>query len=483
MLGGMGVGMGGVGAGVGAESVDKNIKATLDNRDLWNKFHALGTEMIITKTGRRMFPTIKVSLSGLEPHAKYILLIDIIPVDDCRYKYHNSEWVVTGKAEPHMPGRLYIHPDSPASGNHWMKQPVPFHKLKLTNNNLDQNGHIILNSMHKYQPRVHVVQANDIFTMRWNTFNTYTFEETSFIAVTAYQNEQITQLKIDNNPFAKGFRDNGMGRKDHRMAIKRPGEDSGNNVDKVDELKRLKVDDSVMTDPTSMKLKTSPQAGLTSLGVKEETHDGALDHSDSASDSVGSDLNARSALQHKTSPDLSGMDKRAAAHPAPETSPGAAGAAGVPSPNQCQFAGVATSFSQSCALGGGGGGGGAGDGQVYYPHHGVSRMASSFLPVSTSGMSSSLLPTPMSSLHSSQSAAAAQCRLPGGTAGGLPDCSSLRQSAGLSSTSYGGLSRGGSQATHPSLSSCTYMQSPQAYAAHLNTNMHMMNMNFSGPMA
>ena len=50
---------------------------------------------------------------------------------------------------------------------------------------------IILNSMHKYQPRVHVVQANDIFTMRWTTFNTYAFEETSFIAVTAYQNEQV----------------------------------------------------------------------------------------------------------------------------------------------------------------------------------------------------------------------------------------------------------------------------------------------------
>lgn len=91
---------------------------------------------------RRMFPTLKVSLEGLDPHSKYILLVDIVPLDDCRYKYHNSEWVVTGKAEPHMPGRLYIHPDSPASGSHWLKQPVTFHKLKLTNNNLDQNGHV-----------------------------------------------------------------------------------------------------------------------------------------------------------------------------------------------------------------------------------------------------------------------------------------------------------------------------------------------------
>lgn len=89
-----------------------------------------------------MFPSFKVSVEGLDPRAKYILLMDVVPLDDCRYKYHNSEWVATGKAEPHMPGRLYIHPDSPASGAHWMKQSLSFHKLKLTNNNLDQNGHV-----------------------------------------------------------------------------------------------------------------------------------------------------------------------------------------------------------------------------------------------------------------------------------------------------------------------------------------------------
>ncbi len=30
---------------------------------------------------------------------------------------------------------------------------------------------------------------------------------TEFVAVSAYQNTALTQLKIDNNPFAKGFRD------------------------------------------------------------------------------------------------------------------------------------------------------------------------------------------------------------------------------------------------------------------------------------
>ena len=33
-----------------------------------------------------------------------------------------------------------------------------------------------------------------------------TLPDTAFIAVSAYQNVELTQLKIDNNPFAKGFR-------------------------------------------------------------------------------------------------------------------------------------------------------------------------------------------------------------------------------------------------------------------------------------
>ena len=74
----------------------------------------------------------------------------------------------------------------------------------------------ILNSMHKYQPRFHLVRANDILKLPYSTFRTYVFKETQFIAVTAYQNEKITQLKIDHNPFAKGFRDTGAGGKTNK---------------------------------------------------------------------------------------------------------------------------------------------------------------------------------------------------------------------------------------------------------------------------
>ena len=89
-----------------------------------------------------MFPVIKINLSGLNPKLKYILVMDIVPVDDNRYKYHNSEWTVAGKAEPHLPGRLYVHPDGPCTGAQWMRQTISFQKVKLTNNHLDQFGHV-----------------------------------------------------------------------------------------------------------------------------------------------------------------------------------------------------------------------------------------------------------------------------------------------------------------------------------------------------
>ena len=56
--------------------------------------------------------------------------------------YHSSKWMVAGNADSPVPPRVYIHPDSPASGETWMRQVVSFDKLKLTNNELDDQGHV-----------------------------------------------------------------------------------------------------------------------------------------------------------------------------------------------------------------------------------------------------------------------------------------------------------------------------------------------------
>ncbi|TKS67721.1 T-box transcription factor TBX15 [Collichthys lucidus] len=184
----------------------------------------------------------------------------IITQSTLTYVYHSSKWMVAGNADSPVPPRAYIHPDSLASGDTWMRQVVSFDKLKLTNNELDDQGHagwsdfcgllkrarkepqrinflselavsaeepggamigkaIILHSMHKYQPRVHVIRKDFSSELSPNKavpsgegVKTFSFPETVFTTVTAYQNQQITRLKIDRNPFAKGFRDSGRNR-------------------------------------------------------------------------------------------------------------------------------------------------------------------------------------------------------------------------------------------------------------------------------
>ena len=50
----------------------------------------------------------------------------------------------------------------------------------------------MLNSLHKYQPRVHIVKVGN---GEKKTVATYTFPETQFVAVTAYQNEEVPHVE------------------------------------------------------------------------------------------------------------------------------------------------------------------------------------------------------------------------------------------------------------------------------------------------
>ncbi|XP_058465291.1 T-related protein [Malaya genurostris] len=191
--------------GHGRGSDERDLSVTLDDRDLWLRFQNLTNEMIVTKNGRRMFPVVKVTAAGLDPTAMYTVLLEFSQVDSHRWKYVNGEWVAGGKAEAPPPNPVYLHPESPNFGQHWMKEPISFAKVKLTNKT-NGNGQIMLNSLHKYEPRVHLIRV--VSEQReQRDVHTYPFPETQFIAVTAYQNEEVTSLKIKYNPFAKAFLD------------------------------------------------------------------------------------------------------------------------------------------------------------------------------------------------------------------------------------------------------------------------------------
>ncbi|XP_076311030.1 T-box-containing protein TBX6L-like isoform X2 [Tachypleus tridentatus] len=172
---------------------ENKVQVLLENKEMWKKFDRVGNEMILSRTGRRMFPSVKVRVYGLEPTMYYFVLLDIVPKDNHRYTFAGRQWLARGPADLPLTPRLYTHPDCPTSGSQLMKQSVSFHK-------------IYLNSMHKYVARVHIVAGSDILKIPLTCFNTFSFPETTFVAVTAYQNELVVKLKVDNNPFAKNFR-------------------------------------------------------------------------------------------------------------------------------------------------------------------------------------------------------------------------------------------------------------------------------------
>uniref|UniRef100_UPI0037E9AE92 T-box transcription factor TBX22 n=1 Tax=Semicossyphus pulcher TaxID=241346 RepID=UPI0037E9AE92 len=197
------------------------VRVELQGSELWKRFYEIGTEMIITKAGRRMFPSVRVKVRNLDPCQQYYIAMDVMPVDSKRYRYvyHSSQWMVAGNTDHScISPRLYVHPDSPCAGETWMRQVISFDRVKLTNNEMDDKGHIILQSMHKYKPRVHIIRhdprldLSQIQSLPAEGVHSFCFPETEFTTVTAYQNQQITKLKIDRNPFAKGFRDPGRNR-------------------------------------------------------------------------------------------------------------------------------------------------------------------------------------------------------------------------------------------------------------------------------
>ncbi|KGL99778.1 T-box transcription factor TBX1, partial [Charadrius vociferus] len=159
--------------------------ARLEMGSLWEEFNRLGTEMIVTKAGRRMFPTFQVKLSGLDPLADYVLLMDFVPLDDKRYRWG---WRCLGRWWTRPRGGRCTPASSVrvCGGGGGSFPPLPF---------LPPHPQIILNSMHRSQPRFHVVFVDprrDSERFAHQNFKSFSFPETQFMAVTACQNHRVS---------------------------------------------------------------------------------------------------------------------------------------------------------------------------------------------------------------------------------------------------------------------------------------------------
>uniref|UniRef100_A0A7I5E9W0 T-box domain-containing protein n=1 Tax=Haemonchus contortus TaxID=6289 RepID=A0A7I5E9W0_HAECO len=108
------------------------IGATLVTEGLWRKFHQHTTEMIVTKSGRKIFPKLEYKLHGMDPNESYALMLHIERADDMRYKFSAGDWSTKwGKESRQHPSRGVPHHDLTIdTGRGWMSKTVAFDRVK-----------------------------------------------------------------------------------------------------------------------------------------------------------------------------------------------------------------------------------------------------------------------------------------------------------------------------------------------------------------
>ncbi|KAF9902595.1 T-box transcription factor tbx21 [Linnemannia zychae] len=237
----------------------------LSQAALWSTFKEHETEMILSTSGRSLFPLLTFEAKNLDPEAAYAIQLDFEKTTD-RLRFHDGKWheIVDGPlSEIHKSTHTtnttrfatpaahstanatkpatrldspnsYMHPASFQLGRHWMADTISFSDVRLSNkdqstlparkttgkrkfrstttdNNNEDNSNNTANtnvftmqSFAKYRPRLRLIQRSvNGETVVSSTM--FVFDEASFIAVTRYANKSIIALKTCNNPHARGF--------------------------------------------------------------------------------------------------------------------------------------------------------------------------------------------------------------------------------------------------------------------------------------
>lgn len=202
--------------------------ARLREPDLWRQFHSHQNEMIITKAGRCLFPLLRVDFVpsdatpgscgspplvdlNLEDDHQYRVQLEFSSPDAHKWKWRETRWIplltshtllAGGEFHHHFPSARTITIADALPGSQIISEGLDFERVKLTNRPEEGPFSVTLQSFHRYLPIIHLVSLEGGGDSPSQTIK---FPETEFIAVTHYQNEQITLLKKSYNPHAKGF--------------------------------------------------------------------------------------------------------------------------------------------------------------------------------------------------------------------------------------------------------------------------------------
>ena len=171
----------------------------LGEKDLWQNLHSIGNEMLISRGGGLLNPRLTVKIFNLHQDKFYKVMVDCEPKDNFQYRFDGLNWYTHSTTSRIEHESYYTHPSSPASGGMWMENPVTFPDLRLTNTSSNHENQIVLNSMKKYQPKIHIVECLSPMELTPIDSWVYAFNETEFISITGgYKNRQVREMKKES---------------------------------------------------------------------------------------------------------------------------------------------------------------------------------------------------------------------------------------------------------------------------------------------
>lgn len=219
------------------KSLDARIEIRLREEELWKRCNALTTEMIVNKLGRLSFLLLTSSPSDTPSHDSPSRSVawnriktirsrstsckrthggeNLLQMRHCRYKFTEGRWIGPALGIQHAPaGPFYPSKRNVDRGCNWEKEAVEF-AVKLTNNTSSTQPNFvgfpfisalqaILQSMQKYLPRL-VIETYHHKTPV--LVKDQLFPVATFVCVTAYQNTALPKIKIEYNPYARGYKD------------------------------------------------------------------------------------------------------------------------------------------------------------------------------------------------------------------------------------------------------------------------------------
>ncbi|CAI2348334.1 unnamed protein product [Caenorhabditis sp. 36 PRJEB53466] len=205
------------------ESMSVSVVLSDSIDSLWSECFKLGHEMILTCTGRRIFPLLEYKIEGLDANKMYSICLHLDLVDNKKLRFSNRSWIETLSPEMKRTPKRVWHHSGAMTGRDWMEKPVSFDQVRITNklSKEEENpSYIHLHTQHRYIPVLSIYESVCEANETEKLVSTHRITHSQFITVTAYHMPEINTLKTNNNPYSTGSR------KDRRRGNQSPSSSS-----------------------------------------------------------------------------------------------------------------------------------------------------------------------------------------------------------------------------------------------------------------